>query len=309
MKDLVEKESYPHLLERIRMIADLPDSERINFIEEDHWIGYERANKIISLLEDLLSRPKKIRPQSLLIVGDSNMGKTTIIHEFVKKHYNEVIEEPDGQTKEVRKPVINIQAPASATEKSLYIAILDHFFVPFRPSDQKEKLRQQAVHLMQKFQTRMLIIDEMHNFLSGGAAGQRDAMITLKNLSNELKLCIVGVGTKDAIQVLHTDPQHASRFDVAELPRWSLDASFLKLLASFEKLLPLKQASGLITKELATALYEISSGNFGDLNKLLVACAKDAITTGEEKITIDTVMRHKNVKPTSGQRNIRYVDV
>lgn len=302
-------ERYPHLLERIRTIVDLPDKERLFFIDEDHWIGYERAQKILNLLEDILSRPKKIRPQSLLIVGDSNMGKTTITMEFVKKHYNKVIEEPDASAKEVYKPVINIIAPAKTDEKSLYIAILDHFFVPFRPTEPKAKLRQQAVHLMQKFQTRMLIIDELHNFLSGGPMGQREAMIALKNLSNELRLSIVGVGTRDAVQVLHTDPQHASRFDVAELPKWALDRSFLKLLVSYEKLLPLKEASDLSSKEIATTLYDISNGNFGDLNKLLVACAKNAIETGEEKITLETVLRHKHIKPTSGQRNIRYINL
>ncbi|WP_029936243.1 TniB family NTP-binding protein [Thiomicrospira pelophila] len=306
--DTIEQ-NYPHLLERIRPVVDLPDKERLFFIEEDHWIGYDRAQKILNLLEDLLARPKKVRPQSLLIVGDPNMGKTTIILEFVKRHYTEVIEEPDSSFKVVKKPVINIAAPTSSDEKSLFIAILDHFFAPFRPTDPKAKLRQQAIHLMQRFQTRMLIIDELHNFLSGGPAGQRESMIALKNLSNELGLSIVGVGTKDAVQVLHTDPQHASRFDVAELPKWDLDTNFLKLLASYEKLLPIKYESDLKSKELATTLYQISSGNLGDLNKLLVACAKSAIETGEEKITHAIIMSHKDIKPTKGQRNIRYIDL
>ena len=131
----------------------------------------------------------------------------------------------------------------------------------------------------------------------------------LKNLSNELQLSIVGVGTKDAVQILHTDPQHASRFDVISLPKWSLDIDFLKLLASFEKLIPLKQPSNLKEKEMSSLLFEICNGNLGDLSKLLITCAKDAITSGEEKITYETIMRHKDLQPTKGQRNIRYIDI
>ena len=45
-------------------------------------------------------------------------------------------------------------------------------------------------------------------------------MNAIKYLCNALQLPIVLSGTKDAVRILHTDPQHASRFDVAELPVW-----------------------------------------------------------------------------------------
>lgn len=300
---------YPHLLETVRTVADLSREERFKYLDEDRWIGYEKAKKIHEYLEDLLNRPKKIRPQSALIIGESNIGKTTIIIEFVKRHYVNVIEDPESSTKTVRKPLININAPTSPDEKSFFIAILEHFFAPHRPTHTKHQLRQQAIHLLKKFDTRMLIIDEIHNFLSGSASAQRDVMIMIKNLSNELQLSIVGVGTKDAVQILHTDPQHASRFDVINLPNWALDINFLKLLASFEKLLPLKHPSNLKDRQISTTLFEICNGNLGDLSKLLTACAKDAIETGEEQITIETIIRHKDLQPTKGQRSIRYIEL
>ena len=69
----------------------------------------------------------------------------------------------------------------------------------------------------------MLIIDEFHSLLVGTPRLQRQVMNAIKMLCNELQIPIVGVGAKDAIRVLHTYPQHASRFDVAELPTWKLD--------------------------------------------------------------------------------------
>ncbi|QDQ57744.1 hypothetical protein E5A72_00115 (plasmid) [Acinetobacter baumannii ATCC 17978] len=48
-----------------------------------------------------------------------------------------------------------------------------------------------------------------------------------QDLSNELSLNIVGVGTREAITILHTDPQYASRFDVVNLPKWELNQDFL----------------------------------------------------------------------------------
>ncbi len=295
---------YSHLLEHVQPILLLSSEDRIRYLYEDRWIGYERAQKIMAILEDLLKQPKRIRPLSLLLIGEPNNGKTTIIKEFVKKHY--VVSERDPMTDflEVTKPVISVDSPPTADEKALYMALLDHYFVPYRRTDSKANLRSQLLYLLRKFNTKVLVIDEIHNLLSGSMMKQREVMNAIKNLTNELSISIVGVGTKDAVQVLHTDPQHASRFDVAELPNWELDLDFRNLLLSYEYLLPLKKASNLSEKESGTLLYDISRGNLGDLNRLLVECAKEAILTGKETISLDIIMNHKSLKPTLGLRKI-----
>ena len=182
MTKCISETKHPHLLEKVRPIAELSQKERFEYLDEDRWIGYEKAKKIHDYLEDLLNRPKKIRPQSALIVGEPNIGKTTITIEFVKKYHINVFEDLEADTKSIQKPLLFINAPSSPDEKSFFIAILENFFAPHRPTHSKHQLRQQAVHLMKKFDTRMLIIDEMHNFLAGSASAQRDVMIMLKNL-------------------------------------------------------------------------------------------------------------------------------
>lgn len=105
---------------------------------------------------------------------------------------------------------------------------------------------------------KMLIIDEFHSLLVGTPRLQRQVMNAIKMLCNELQIPIVGVGTKDAIRVMHTDPQHASRFDVAELSVWKLNKEFQKLIFQFETILPLKKPSLLHKPELATKIHTIS---------------------------------------------------
>ncbi|MBE2172422.1 TniB family NTP-binding protein [Acinetobacter oleivorans] len=282
----------------------LSDSDRINTLFSDRWIGYKKAVTILDTLTDILNRPRKLRPECLLIVGDSNMGKTTIIHEFTKQYYTKTVNDIDMELLSVKKPVLTILAPAKANVKELYINILNHFFVPFRPTDPEAKLRNQAVHLMRKYETKMLIIDEIHNCLTGSTKLLSEVMNTLKNLSNDLSLNIVGVGTREAVTILHTDAQYASRFDVAMLPKWELNQDFLRLLLSYVRLLPLKKRSDLASQRLATLIFEISGGNFGDLNRLLIECAKEAIVQGNEEITEEIVHKFKWLKPTEGMRNI-----
>jgi hypothetical protein len=91
----------------------------------------------------------------------------------------------------------------------------------------------------------MLVVDEIHHILAGHYAKQRRFLNVLKYLGNELEIPLVGVGTLDALRAVQTEPQVASRFDPIAVPRWQWSKEFLMLLASFERVLPLRQPSHL----------------------------------------------------------------
>lgn len=294
-----------HLQEHVRPLVLLSKEKRINYLYSDKWVGYDRAKNIMALLDDILNQPKRARPQSLLIVGEPNIGKTTIIRKFVERHPQTNIQNRLNEITEVHKHHILIDAPVGADEKRLYIAILEKFLVAFRRTAPAIELRYQVNYLFRKFHIKMLIIDEIHNFLTGTSLKQREVMNVLKNLSNELNLSIVGVGTKEAVQILYSDPQHASRFDVAELTSWGLDNDFRKLLASYEKLLPLKKPSNLAERTVATEIYEISAGNLGDVIRLLIDCSKAAINGEKECIDIEIINQFRKQKNASSYRSIR----
>ena len=290
--------SFEHIHPNFRHIMLLSDQERLAFIDEPRWIGYQQAQLIMDTLQGLLLKPTRPRMPNLLIVGEPNNGKTTIIRRFRDLCGEGYVED---EVKPV-KPVIIAEAPPSANEKGLYISILERFFTPYRHTDPASKLRYQIIHLMRLCQVKVLIIDEFHSLLTGPAFKQREVMNTLKLLCNELAIPIVGVGTRDAVRVLHTDPQYASRFDVMPLPQWQADKAFQQLIHDFESALPLKKPSKLHSPELAGLLHTISGGNIGDLHRLLMVCATDAIKGGQEHIDRALIERHKWVRPTRGIR-------
>jgi Bacterial TniB protein len=291
---------YSHIHSDFRHVMMLTDQERIEFLDQPRWISYPTAQQIMDTLTGLMHKPMRPRMPNLLLVGDSNNGKTTIIRRFRELCGQGYVNEDA----EPVKPVILAEAPPSADEKGLYISILERFFTPYRATDPVAKLRYQVIHLFRACHVRMLIIDEFHSLLTGSAVKQREVMNAIKLLCNELAIPIVGVGTRDAVRVLHTDPQHASRFDVVSLPVWELNQDFQRLLAGFETVLPLKLASRLHTPELAMALHTVSEGNIGNLHRLLVECAKTAIQTGKEQINKAVVEKHAWVRPTRGLREM-----
>jgi len=293
-------DKYNHIHPKFRHIAHLSNSERIQFMDEPRWIGYTRAQEILDVLQGMLIKPKKPRMQNLLIVSESNNGKTTLI-----EHFGDICGDSfcDGSDEPVR-PVIIAESPPSADEKALYISILERFYTPYRATDPKTKLRNQVIHIMRSCQVKILILDEINSMLTGSPAAQREVMNALKLLCNELRIPIVGVGTSDAVRILHTDPQHASRFDVATLPLWDLNKNFQKLVASFQATLPLRNPSNLHEKDKLILLHSICGGNLGNLHRLLIACAVKAIKSNSEEITLKIIESCKWIRPSKGIREL-----
>lgn len=294
--------NYDHIHPDFRHIMAFSDKDRMAFMDMPRWISYPTAQKIIESLQGLMIKPAKPRMPNLLIVGEPNNGKTSIVRRFRELYGQGYLDENNDPV----KPVVIAESPPSADEKGLYISILEQFFTPYRASDSTAKLRFQVVHTLRLCKTKLLMIDEFHSMLTGSTVKQREVMNAIKFLCNELAIPIVGVGTREAVMVLHSDPQHASRFDVVSLPLWELNKDFQKLLAGFEKVLPLKKPSRLHEPELATLIHAISEGNTGNIHRLLVECAREAIESGKEFIDLPLVQSKSWVKPTKGVREIKF---
>jgi type II secretory pathway predicted ATPase ExeA len=269
-----------HLLQKAAEYLDRPDSERIDYIRSPRWIGYPRAQEILDHLERLLTHPKSHRMPNLLIVGDTNNGKTMLVQRFCRRHKAD--DNPDGEAALV--PVLFVQAPPVPDEGRFYNAILELLFAPYKSGDRVDRKQFQAIKLLRAVGLKMLIIDEIHHILAGSMAKQKAFLNVIKYLGNELQIPIVGVGTRDAFRAIQTDPQLSNRFDHAVLPRWSNDESFLRLLATFERTLPLRLPSNLIDGSLADKIYSMSEGYIGEVSHLLVAAATRAVETQHERI-------------------------
>ena len=123
-------------------------------------------------------------------------------------------------------------------------------------------------------------------------------------MGNELQIPIVGVGTNEAYRAIQTDAQLSNRFEPATLPRWQFDKEFLRLLVSFERMLPLKNSSNLQETSLATKLFSLSEGYIGELSRLLTTASVQAILSGAERIDLKILSAIKWVSPSDRKRQL-----
>lgn len=269
-----------HLLPKAAAYLERPDAERLTYIRSPRWIGYTQAKAILSRLEELLVHPKSHRMPNLLIVGDTNNGKTMLVRRFCNQHKPE--DTPEGEAAVVS--VLFMQAPPVPDEGRFYNTILELLFAPYKPGDRADRKQFQALKVMKAVGLKMLVIDEIHHILAGSMTKQKAFLNVIKYLGNELEIPIVGVGTRDAFRAIQTDLQLSNRFDHAPLPRWHNDEEFLRLLATFERTIPLRHPSHLTDGALADKIYSMSEGYLGEISRVLVSAAVRAVETGQECI-------------------------
>lgn len=285
-----------HLHPSAHLTARLPADERVQQIRADRWIGYPKAVEAVTRLETLLGWPKKQRMPNLLLVGPTNNGKSMIIERFCRNH--QPITEPDRE----HIPVVSVQMPSEPSPLRFYTAILAALGAPMRPRPRVIELEQLALSLLREVGARMLIIDELHNVLAGRSDVRREFLNLLRFLGNELRIPLVGVGTREAYLAVRSDDQLENRFEPFVLPMWEVNDATRSLLASFAAAFPLHQPSVIDTDDMARYLLARSEGTIGELARLLTAAAVAAVESGIEAIDHRTLTMADYTGPTERRR-------
>jgi Bacterial TniB protein len=291
--DLVD---LSHLHQDAQRVARLPAEERLRHVRADRWIGYSRASDAVSRLETLYEWPGKQRMPNLLLIGPTNNGKSMIIEKFRRAH--PPVSHPDHET----IPVLVVQMPSEPSVTRFYVALLAAMGAPLRPRQRLAELEQVALTLLRKVEVRILVIDELHNVLAGPGNIRREFLNLIRFLGNELRIPLVGVGTREAYLAIRSDDQLENRFEPFALSRWEPNEEACSLLASFATSFPLRRRSDIATMGMARYLLTRSEGTIGELTHLLTDAAAAAIDSGEEAINERTLLMAQYAGPTERRR-------
>jgi hypothetical protein len=282
--------------------ADLDDEARVAKILADRWVHYLQGEAALTRLAELLRGARRTRMPSLLVVGEPDIGKTTILKKFMRAHAPIF----DPETGRTSSKVVAMEAPPEADEARLYSAILQAIGAPEggRLIDMER-----IVHLqLRRLGARLLIIDETNNLVIGTGSAQRKTLAALRRLSNRLDLSLACFGTMEALHALTSDPQVEGRVQPFQLTRLRNDADYATIVRSVIAFYPLRRNS-VVDQPLVDAVHDLTAGSPGKTFRLLNAAAVHAIDTGEEQIALktlrlDDVTRHVRTA-TAMRRRVR----
>lgn len=102
-----------HIHPAFRHIVGLSNQERLEFLDQPRWMGYPVAQKIHDTLVSSMNKPVKPRMPNLLLIGEPNNGKTTIIRRFRDMHGDGHVDLESNPF----KPIVIAEAPPSADER------------------------------------------------------------------------------------------------------------------------------------------------------------------------------------------------
>lgn len=289
------------LTKETKEMLNSSDEERIVYINKEYWVDYPIAQSILEKMEDVYNYGYgKTRHISILLVGSSNNGKTSLLKQFIKKHppydYNVEGEQPEWITDDffdkytgIGRPVIYIISPTEPSETRLYSIILEQLNVPYKTRDSLDIKAKLVEYYLKALNVRVLIIDEIHNILNGSPARQKQIMSAIRDLSSKLTMPVVLSGVKEALRAVNTEDQISSRYRPEYLTKWKMDKDYISLLATIISKLPLKKQSTIINKDDASEILELCNGYIGEIVNLIKAAAIYAIKSGSERVTIKEI--------------------
>lgn len=268
---------------------------RLQALKRPVWIGYARAKQIRQQLDDLLTHPQMHRMPNLAIIGESNNGKSMLLNNFARLHDPTKAPDYDVNKDGIEYPVIKVQAPPEPDEGRLYARMLTDLYAPPGRREPAESMLRRLIKILESYKTRLVLIDEFGFFQAGTPVKQQRLLNSLKFLSNELQIPIGIAGVPEVLNLLQADPQVRNRFEPAYLPRWKLDADFLKLLATLANTLQLREPPVLTSEEFAQRLLQESDGIIGNLCDILQRLASQAIKKGAETFSL-TALDESNLR-------------
>ena len=247
----------------------------------DRWVSYPRAEAILSRLDDLLFLPPRVRLQNVLIHGVSGAGKSMIIEKFVRDHPLEF-----GLDTSLRA-IVSMQMPPMPTMRSFFAELLRCLDCPVITGSRISELENDALRQLAKLQPRLLAIDEIHHLLACTPREQRAALNILKYLSNKLRVSIIALGTNEALHVMRTDPQIASRFESCALPAWTATEDLRRFIAGFLMQLRVEPAEIVNNAVAIDYILDLTSGVTGRIVELLRQSARLTLGRKTEKLSVE----------------------
>jgi len=221
---------------------------------------------------DLYERTKRYgKPFGLTVTGETGSGKSTIIEEL------KALYPPVRMEETTVHPIVFINVPANPDIKFIYRGIIDQLGIAPGERATERQLRIQAITLLIKAETKLLVADEVQHFVERKVL-KHPAIVAdcFKGLMNEANVSIAFFGLPYLSRLLQANAQLRRRFsETYKIKGWSINTkassgdfcSLIKTLLEGSKYEVDTKALG--SRILIESIYYATDGRISNVATLL----------------------------------------
>lgn len=279
-----ETQPYDHLHPGLLSVMNASLAARVRRVLTDVMILHPHLVGLLNEVEWLIHEPTRQRARGLVVVGSPGSGKTAVCEHITKAYPSNL----DGQK---RPRAVVISMSGARKTKDILNRILAATGAPVSRRYTTSDHERLTLETLQRMQCRLLVLDECQDVAQIAEREQMRVLETLKYLMNSLRMPILALGTEPARHMFRVDSHLQARFDVLDLPRWTVGSDFAAFLDALERCMPLKQPSGLSSEKMQAALIKASGGILDKILSRIRLVAVNAILDGSEQVTVDAILK------------------
>ncbi len=273
------------------MNASVADAKALALVAET----FVRTGACVQALEAFTMLMRIAGPvggMCLLTIGESGMGKTTMLTMFAKGF--QAVRTPEGWV----RPALRVAVPTSPTAISLMEEFLVAMGDPQPSRGTRPQKKNRLLKMLRAQGVLVLLLDELHHFVD--RESERilfDASEALKEILSSYPMAVACAGLADSEQVVRSNEQlkrrhmrtvTLSRFD------WRKDkskAEFRGLLRGFAGSLKDFDKPELASEEMGLRFFLATGGITDFVMKILVGAVDLCLRSRKKVITLDTLSK------------------
>ncbi|MFD8340321.1 TniB family NTP-binding protein [Streptomyces solisilvae] len=237
----------------------------------------------------LLNRHAISARRGLIVSGLPGTGKTIAITQLGRAH--ELLDQARQPGVPDRIPVLYITVPPAATARMVAAEFARFLGLPIRSRLNMTDIIEAVVGVCTDTRTGLVLVDEIHNISQTTRSGA-EVSDTLKYFSERIPATFVyaGIGVEDSELLAGTrGAQIAGRFTLVPTRPFPYGAEWKGLVATLENTLLLHDHPPGSLVKLDRYLHNRTHGMIGALSHAIRGAAIDAILSGTERVTQETI--------------------